>query len=55
MKRTYTYENAVISIFIPNEASLHIKNATEIFMRKVINERIANNDNIDQTRNIREK
>ena len=55
MERTYTYDNAIIHIFIPDETSLHIQKATEIFMKKVIAERKTNHDNVNQTRDIREK
>lgn len=55
MERTYTYENAVIHIFVPDEPSLHIQKATENFMKKVIAERKLNNVNNNKTRSIREK
>lgn len=55
MERTYTYENAIIHISIPDETNLHIQKATEIFMKKVITEKETNNDNISKTGNIREK
>lgn len=55
MERTYTYDNAIIHISIPDGASLHIQKATENFMKKVVKERDTNNVNINKTRSIREK
>lgn len=55
MEKTYTYENAVIHIFIPEETNLHIQKATERFMKKVIAERKMNNGDNNQSSTIREK
>ena len=54
MERTYTYDNAVISITIPDNSNKNIHKATEVFLHKVIKER-NQNGNINQTGNIRKK
>lgn len=53
MRRTYTYDNAVINITIPNSAIINIHKATNIFLHKVIKE--SQNGNSIKTRTIKEK
>ena len=42
MERTYTYDNAIVHITIPNKSSQHIRKATEIFLKKVMLEKEKN-------------
>lgn len=55
MKKIYKYKNATIEIFMSYNSDLNtIQNATEIFLKKVIKERIRN-DNSYTSRNIRKE
>lgn len=55
MKKIYKYENATIEIFMSYNNDLNtIQNATEKFLKKVIKERIRN-DNSYTSRNIRKE
>lgn len=55
MKKIYKYENATIEIFMSYNDDLNtIQNATEKFLKKVIKERIRN-DNSYTSRNIRKE
>ena len=55
MKKIYKYENATIEIFMSYNNDLNtIQDATEKFLKKVIKERIRN-DNSYTSRNIRKE
>lgn len=54
MRRTYTYDNAVIHITIPDGAIKNIHKATKHFLHKIVKER-NQNDNTDQSRDITKK
>lgn len=54
MRRTYMYENAIITITIPSTSIKNIHNATKIFLHKVIKEKDQNGNN-DQSGDIIEK
>lgn len=53
MRKTYTYENAIITITLPNTSIENIHNATKIFLHKVIKEK--ENGNNYQSRNFIKK
>lgn len=56
MKRTFTYENAVIHIFIPDESHTNIQKATEKFMKKVMLEKEKKQNGYNnQSNNFRKK
>ena len=44
MEKKYTYENAVVSVVIPDDGVSNIRKATENFLRKVIKEKRNNGD-----------
>ena len=48
IKKEYLYENGIISITLPDGHITSIKSATEIFLKKVMEERIQNG-NSNQT------
>lgn len=54
MERTYTYDNAIIHIFIPDNYIDNVYKATDKFLHKVIKERHQNGNN-NQSRDFREK
>lgn len=47
MKKTYKYENCTVNVYIPDDDRFQERlcKASEIFMKKVINERMKENGN----------
>ena len=57
MKKIYNYDNCRVAIHIPEDTEFQerLRNASENFMRKVINERVEGNGNSNTSGDFREK